>query len=309
MEISKRNTLILNNIRQTKEWATYLSHLKWKYFKLSNGSLVYYYSLGFLGAIAKIYRPGVLDEKLFQELDSKCKNHKILFLKFEPSFYQDINLLKKFNFNESNFPLLPSSTGYIDLTQFKNNLWNNLSTSGKYGVNRGEKEKTRVEFYKNPSKEKLLEFYASIYRYTGVLKKFNLYTENEFLQITNDFSPNIFLSLIYDSNDNLCGGKYYLVYENIAYYLFGGTTDIGTTNRSGFVQMWESIKYFKEYGLKILDLDGMYDERYPTFFQSWKGFSQFKMKFGPTIIKYPFSQIKIYNKFMNFILKTMKISF
>jgi len=312
METLKLNKVISSNkipflnIRQTNEWEKYFNSVGWNSFRLSNKSLVFYRKT-LIGTIAKMTRPSKLDKNLLKELEDKCREYKCIFLKVEPDINQELTLLESYNYLKNNSPLIPSKTMYINLRLSEKKLWNDISHSGKYAITRGEREQTTVKFIKNPSEKQLTSFYQKIVIYRADIKKYHVPTLNDFLLRNTAFKPNTYLSLVYDKDNNLCGGKFYLAYDNIAYYLFGGTTDIGTKNKSGFVQMWESIKYFKSIGFKILDLDGIYDERFPLFNKGWTGFSNFKEKFGGIIIKYPHPYIKYFYPTIRFIINLLKL--
>jgi len=67
--------------------------------------------------------------------------------------------------------------------------------------------------------------------------------------------------------------------------------------------MWESILYFKKIAYKYIDLEGVDDERFPSFTKNWGGFTHFKEKFGGTILKLPPPYIKYYSPILKFFTK------
>lgn len=290
------------NIRQTVNWEKYLNTLNWKSFRLSNGDLVTYYPT-MIGGLGKLQKPKLLSSEILNELENKCREYKLFLLKIEPDIVQNTQDLESFGYLMNKNPLSPTKTAYIDLQNNEEELWNNISHSGKYGINRGSKEGTKVEFVYNPSIAEVTKFYNDIYLYTANTKNFISISLLEFLSLYESFMPNIYISLIYDKNNVLCGGKFYLVNDDVVFYLLGGTTKKGGENKSGFVQMWESIKYFKSQGFTIMDLDGYFDERFVHLTKDWKGFSEFKSKFGCNIKEYPYPYVKSFNGVINATLK------
>ena len=102
-------------------------------------------------------------------------------------------------------------------------------------------------------------------------------------------------------------GKLFLTFDKVAFYLYSGANELGSKNKAGFVQMWESIKYFKSLGFEILDFDGVADDRFPGFSRRWKGFTSFKEKFGCKTLKYPNPYLKVFNPFLKFILNVTRV--
>lgn len=69
---------------------------------------------------------------------------------------------------------------------------------------------------------------------------------------------------------------------------FNGT---GLSCHLPYSMMWEAIVVAKEAGCRVLDLDGVYDERFNAPI-SWKGLSVFKKKFGGVEVEYPGTYVK-----------------
>ena len=297
MEAIENTQITIPNIRQTKGWEKYFNLVGWNSARLSNGSLIVYYKTPF-GSFGKLQRPSILTRELLTELNIVCRRYRLIFLKLEPSVNQDQSLLREFDYVVSKAPLSPTTTAHIDLELSKETLWKNISRSGKYSITRGKREGAVVEFIKDPSKEQLKYFYDEVQSYTSNNKGFYIPSFKDLLLRKRAFGSNTFLSFVYNKDSNLCGGKFYLTYDTTVFYLSGGTTKLGASNKTGFVQMWESITYFKNLDFKILDLDGVYDARFPAFTESWLGFSRFKNKFGGSVFEYPSPYIKWYVPFL-----------
>ena len=289
---------VLHDIRQSNQWVEFFKQIGWNSFTLSNGSNFFYIKT-ILGTFAKTARTIKLTQKDIDQLDQLCKKHKISFLKLDPSIDQDIQLLKNNNFIKNKNPLAPTIVQMIDLTNSLDDIFKDFSKSAKYGIKRGIKEKTKVDFIKNPTTKQLQDFYYKVQKPRADKTKYNVPNVNETIKRTQLFKENVILSFFYNNNNQLCGGKLYYLYKDMAYYIFGGTTEIGAKDKSGYVQMWESIKYFKNLNIKVLNLDGIFDTRYKDSLYKWKGFSDFKLKFGGKLIIYPDSYTKFYGKIYN----------
>lgn len=292
------------DIRQSDNWAKYLEYLGWNSIRTSSGINVEIRKAGAM-SVAKIQRPKVLFKNDLEEIDDICNKKGVAFLKLEPSLDQDINLLTEFNFKPTLAYLTPPTTVYIDLTKDRDALWNNLSNSAKYSIRRAEREGARVEFYKNPSKEKIEEFF-SIEQETAKTKKFSLHPSNDLIEKTKIFGDKAFLINVYDKENNLSGGKYYLGVNNTVWYFHGGTSNSARKNKTGYSLVWQSILYLKEQGYEFLDLEGVDDSRFSTT-NAWGGFSHFKEKFGGVTVQFPYPHIKYYNKLLKLAARIVPI--
>lgn len=297
-------------IKQSENWEKYFNSIGWKSFRVTKDILIVYRSTIF-GKLAKIQRPKKLDANDLLEIDRRCIENRISFLKIESNENQNTDALETFGFIKSTSPLSPTSTTYINLILTEKSLWSNLSKSGKYGVSRGLRDGSKVEFIKNPSNEVLINYFKDIQSYTSKDKGFKTLNLKELLLVNKAFNKSTYISIGYDINGSVCGGKFYLINGDTVFYLTGGTTKLGKHTRVGFVQMWESIKFFKNLKYKILDLDGIYDSRFHNFTKSWIGFTDFKKKFGGEIIKYPNPYNKYYSNVLLFLTKIpfLKIDF
>jgi len=92
-------------------------------------------------------------------------------------------------------------------------------------------------------------------------------------------------------------------------FVSGGSTEAARKNKSGYLLMWETMKFLKGEGYEVFDLEGKYDERFPFQTRNWEGFSHFKEKFGGTPIEFPIPMIKFLSKIYGTVSKLMKADF
>jgi len=294
-----------SNIRQSDNWAKYFETFGWKSHRTKNGTNIIYYPTK-LGSFVKIQRPPFETKEDLEEIEKFCRSTHALFIKLEPCVDQDKKILEDSGYVISIFPLVPPSSMFIDLTKSGKKLWNDVSRSGKYSVNRAKREGAETVVYKNPAIE-ILQEYFEIEKYTGKLKKFYVQPLKDLLNRHKIFGEKSYLVLVYDKKENLAGGKYYVADKDTVLYVNGGTSEIGRESKAGYDLMWESILYFKKEGYKTLDLDGVDDERFPNFTKSWGGFSHFKEKFGGEIIRFPYPYIKYLHPFFRFLSKFLTL--
>ncbi|HSX39593.1 MAG TPA: hypothetical protein VLI92_03315, partial [Candidatus Saccharimonadales bacterium] len=255
-----------------------------------------------LGGFIKVQKPDQVTPQDLEEIEKIAAEQKALLMIIEPSLAQNLDQLYSAGFVKSNFFLTPVKTLILDLQKTETELWNDLSHSCKYSINRAKREKNTVEFYTNPSEEKLKEFFA-VYKETGVAKKYPTKTWEDLKKRVEAFKDKSHLALTYDANHVLDGGKFYVGYLDNVWYIYGGTSAVGRKNKSGYLLLWESMLELKKLGYQKLDLDGVYDPRFPSFFNTWSGFTHFKEKFGGEIVTFPVAHVKYYNKFLKYLFK------
>lgn len=82
-------------------------------------------------------------------------------------------------------------------------------------------------------------------------------------------------------------GALVLIHDHTAYYIHAGSTAEGQKLEAPYLLIWEIIKKAKSLGCTKLDLEGIYDERFPKLTKNWQGFTVFKKKFGGEELTFP----------------------
>jgi len=286
------------NLRQSDEWFEYLKSLNWRYVKTSSGVKIAYFKSLF-GVVIKIQRPILIDKANLDEILNFALKNKAIIVKIEPSIGQDEDILLEAGFKVSKHPLSPPSTMFIDLTKSEEDLWKNVSRSGKYGVKRAHREGSRVGYFKNPKKQQLKDFFK-LAKATGKRGKFYVQPFKELLTKAKIFKDDCYIISVFDNEGNLQGGKFFLGIGDTINFTMGGTTTLGRKGKGGYELMWKSILYLKKEGYRELDLEGVDDDRFPTFTRSWGGFSHFKEKFGGEVLRFPPPYVNVLSKTLRF---------
>lgn len=289
------------DIRQSDGWGKYLSKLGWRSHRIGNGANIMYRRT-FLGSVVKIQHPPVLKTSDLKEIEDFCKGIGAMFIKIEPFLDQDMSIFKKAGYRDTKIPNIPTSTMYMNLTKSEENLWLALSRSGKYSVRRAQREGSVVEFIQDPSKE-ILKTHYDIVLETGRKKHFYVPPISDFLARAKAFGKDCYITFVYDKDENIVGSKMFLCCEDMVLYSTGGTTSLGREGKSGYEILWRSILYFKSLGYKVLDLEGVDDDRFPEIAKRWGGFSHFKEKFGGETVRFSIPQIKFLSPFLKLMSK------
>lgn len=278
------------DVRQSDNWSKYLEMYSWKSLRLSNGAVLRTRSLLFFN-FAKLQRPGVLDRKDLEELNSVCKQNKIFSLKIFPSVGQDTDLLIEFGYKKDTSLDAPPKTLLIDLRKSKDELWQELTKGCRYSINRASRYGVEVDFIIKPSEKEIEDFHRLVSN-RGSARNYYVQNTRDYKHKVDVFGNQSFLVNAYDNKGGILGAKLYLGYGKDVAYVHGGTSDKGQKSKGGYKLLWDSILYFKDLGLEVLDLEGLYDERLSRQTKGWKGYSEFKLKFGGEVVEYPLARLK-----------------
>ena len=291
---------IQDDIRQSDNWAECLTLYNWQTFKTSAGNKIYILKSG-IGGFVKIQRPQLLSFAELDEIERICKEHKALFIKIDPNIGQNLNIFSQKKYKASSEVLCPSLTIYFDLGKTEKELWDSLSHSAKYSINRAKREGAYTEYVQKPSEDQLKKFYE-VYLETTRHKRFGGKNYADLKKRVETFGTDSHIVFVYDKEKNLIGAKFYLGYNGNIWYIYGGTSDKGRVkSKAGYLLMWNSILHFKEKGYKYMDLEGISDPRFPKTVSIWGGFSHFKEMFNGMLVEFPIPQVK----YLSPVLKVM----
>jgi lipid II:glycine glycyltransferase (peptidoglycan interpeptide bridge formation enzyme) len=289
----------INDVRQSAEWGIYLHNLGWQTQQTSGGISVNTRPSPF-GGLVKVQKPKPFGVTDLADIENIAREHKASLIKLEPYVGQNLQVLSDAGYTLSKAPLTPTATFLIDLTLTEAELWNKLSHSAKYSINRAKREGVHIEIIRKPSAEKIAEFY-DIVKATGKRKHFFIPSIKFTQEQANAFGDNGFLFVAYNAEGKICSEKWHVGSGDFVLYVSGGTTPEGLDDKSGYLIVWTSILYFKSLGYKVLDLEGKYDARFPGHTKHWGGFTDFKEKFGGLAVEFPEPRIKYFNKLLKFL--------
>lgn len=295
------------DIRQSDKWGKYLERSGWSSHRTSGGVNIYY-NKSFIATVVKIQKPLPLNEEDISEIEEYCKSLKPIFIKIEPFTGQDVSVLEKAGYKKSYDPLTPPSTIYIDLERTEEDLWKNISHSGKYSIKRAQREGVVTRFYQNPPRQKI-DLYYEILKETGKRKHFYVQPLADMLNKVKIFGKECHLVLSFDKEGDLLSGKFYLCHRDMVLYSTGATSEKGLHTKAGYELLWKSILYFKGLGYKVFDLEGRDDSRFKQATKSWGGFTHFKEKFGGENVEFPYPYIKYFSLVFKMMSKFVKLPF
>jgi lipid II:glycine glycyltransferase (peptidoglycan interpeptide bridge formation enzyme) len=262
--------------------------------------------LGWLGSIIKIQRfEWPID---LSEVENLAKQKRALFVKLEPEIriqnreYRIENKLYKAGFKKDSWPLVPPTTRILDLCLSEDELFKQFSENCRRNIRKAQELKLKV---KNGGDE----WFYDNWKKTAKRKKLYIPRWNNFQIMRLTFRDNMKIVNIVNKDGEWLAGVVVLISENDsyrpavdsrskrgrAYYYFATANEEGKKLRAPYLAAWEGIKLVKNAGCDSWDWEGVADERFrDTNTKAWKGFGEFKAKFGGEESRYIGSFIKYY---------------
>jgi len=261
----------MEDIRQTGEWAEYLRSCDWVVEK-AGGVFAFIKKIPLTPfSMMKVQR---FSRKLdFNDLKRLRKKYKVIYTVIEPAQNMEMSWAK-FRINRKSF--LPTKTIVIDLSKSEKQLWNNLSANAK----RILKKDSMIRVVELKEKEGRKRFYEA----WKMAARTWLIDEEKFNKLLDAFREKASL-WVSEDDEGLLSGILLLSSGDTVNYFQTWTSRRGRNLKSHYNLVWKVILDYKDKGLKWFDFEGVLDERWPQ--KRWRGFSEFKKKFGGKVVTYP----------------------
>lgn len=281
------------DIRQSEQWFRFWKLVGWERVVFDT-NLSARILKTFLGSSIIIEKPKDINDEMLCKIEKFAKDNKAVYLLIKPGLSQKSDSMEKANYDVIKNPTGVTKTGIIDLRNPIDFLFRNISKSERRLIE-DSKNKIKVTITNEYSKEELDEFYNE-YKQKGLFNRFPTYSKNTFRCFMESFKNNSYLCIVKNSNDEYLGGCVFVYEEKTAWYMFAAVNQKGRKLSIGYAILWEGIVFLKNKGFEFLDLEGLYDERYPEIYKSHQGYSSFKEHFHPDIVYYPKVRAKYFSK-------------
>jgi len=260
------------DIRQSKNYANYLTSLGWKVERIKE---INYFLKKFplIGSVLKIQRPEKID---LTSINRITKKYRVFQIILEPKDKNQESKLIKKGFKLSKSPYLPSKTLYLDLTKPIK-----LEKETRRAIRIGDRLKIRQ--YSSPTE---IKTFREAWKNSVKLRRFVPSVE-QLLNLRKNFPNNysIFLASHNDVSSIIGGAIFTRSSHDVGYYWQAFTNSQGRSSLSQYSLLYQGILWAKKMGCKVFDFEGIYDPRFPD--KSWLGFSHFKRSFGGYEVSYP----------------------
>ncbi|MBU2578133.1 peptidoglycan bridge formation glycyltransferase FemA/FemB family protein [Patescibacteria group bacterium] len=279
----------MTDIRQSRQYADYLSQIGWIVERINNTNY-FIKRLLLIGSVLKIQRPENID---FEEIERLRKKYRVFQIIIEPKNKSQTQRILNNGYKQSKSPYLPTKTLHLDLSISKQKLFTNLKKDAIYAIKRTINIQINIikdaELFRKSWKK-----VVGYQRYVPPL--------SHLISLKKSFGDNaFFISSGLPAEDSAEAGAIFLLCGKTAFgeassSAFGEASSsayywqafTGKRARKSQIQygiVWRGILWAKKKGAKIFDFEGIYDSRFPN--KSWLGFTHFKKSFGGNVVEYP----------------------
>lgn len=261
-------------------------------------------------SLIKIQRPKDLD---LSDVDRLARKYRALLVKIEP----DINAEHRIpalpagwlntEYSADNWPLLPTKSLILDLDS---PTLDSLPKDTRYEIRKTQKNSLSLGLSND------CELFYKLLQETMKLGGWSVPIRKEVKNLYQAFQPSnsvLLFAHLRSSSFNVPGSSssinnpvaacLLIWHKDTAHYMYAATTKEGRRLGAAYLILWKAIQFCKKKKLKYLDLEGVYDERYPKQTKAWLGFTKFKMGWGGKVVQYPGSYTKYYNTIVKLLFR------
>lgn len=270
------------DLRQDPKYSRYISLLGWESLSVG-GSNIYIKKLPLSFAIAKLQRP--ITKVDISKLKKVLKKNRLTYLLIEPANVEQEKYYLKKGLKKINNPSLPTKTIRFDLLKSEKKLLSEMHSKARYNI--GLSKRRGVTIQKSKDINKFSEFWQECSKSWGM--RFS--QEREISSLFKAFSDD---STILEAkiDEELIAAVFLVSTIDTTYYMYAASNVKGNKLHAPSFLVWKSMLHAKKRNKKLFDFGGIYDERFPL--RKWKGFTEFKRKFGGKVISYPGPLRKFY---------------
>jgi len=281
---------MLKHLVQTKDW----SDFKNIYGTISQESQGVFYTLHRIPVINKFfaYCPKVNPFDInFPELITNLKKENVIAINFDsPDVYLNsenslkaIKIFEDVNCIPASHKTYPDATVLLDISPNPEDLLKNFHTKHRYNLNLAKKKNLTLSFEIN--NETINDFYhlqiLTSKRQGYIIKDFEYY--NVLINTFNKRNKCLLVNCYTEGKP--ISSWLFIINEDYAYYVYGGSDDNYKNLYPSTLVLWESILKLKNLGIKTVDLFGAcYDLNNES--DPYHGFTIFKLRFGGIHKKY-----------------------
>lgn len=258
----------MKDIRQTPQYARYLSKLGWETSRVE-GVNVFAKRIFLLGFVVKIQRPSKLNTRILTSVEKKYKPFQIII---EPDNYKQTGVLIDNNFRLSKNGYLPSKTLHLNLTVSLDKILSQMKKDARTSIHKSAQISVQT-ISDLPAFHAFWKKAVPFTRWVPSLMQ---------LRVLRSSFPS---STLFVASHNGEAGAVFVRAGSLVYYWQAFTSKLGRKTLLQYQIVFSGIKWAKKIKARVFDFEGLYDERFPL--PSWKGFSHFKKSFGGREVEYP----------------------
>lgn len=287
------------HLLQTGEWGELKSAFGWKPVRIVNGAagvqiLFRKLPLGFtIGYIPKVN----INESLWDEIDSVCKQNHAVFLKLEPDSWGDNSSITNYQLRISPHNIQPPHTLIIDIKDSEENILARMKQKTRYNIRLAVKKGVTTRTWDD------IESFHRMMLLTGGRDGFGIHSLEYYQRAYELLHPREMGEILVAEYEGRPLAALFVARSgNRAYYLYGASTDEERNRMPAYLLQWEAMKWAKARGCEEYDLWGIPDEQEGTLEANFEtrhdglwGVYRFKRGFGGQFRRAAQAMDRVYN--------------
>jgi len=255
-----------------------------------------------LGTIIKCWQPKNISLEDLEHLAYQSKAFQTILYPYPTN--DNTTQYSEYNYIPANPGYETTATSLVDITPPEDGIVKAISKTARQIIKKVLPSGTSIRLDSdNNSISKLKDFYQ-LYNNIKEKKQFlgNSYGECQKIYLSSP-EETFFISGYY--NKDLIASAWFILIKNTLIYFKIGLTPKAYETQINYHILFEAIKYAKTKGATVLDLNAIYDWRYPN--QKDFGYTNFKKHFHGQEVYYPPPVYKLYNPIYRGIAKCFKL--
>ena len=223
-------------------------------------------------------------DRLMEEVVVLAKSEKAIFVRMSPC---EEFRISNFESRISSHDHHPQTTLVLDLNLDEEDLLRQMKPKGRYNIKVAEKNGVTVREYQGVD-----AFYELLKKTTG-RDGFSSNSKAYYQKMLQALGANAQLLMAGKDGKAIAGGIFVYL-DNVGTYYYGASDHECRNLMAPYLLQWEAIKEAKRRGCKTYDFLGIAPEHAPSERPGWAGknhpwagVTEFKKKFGGTVVQYP----------------------
>ena len=288
------------HLLQTGEWGELKSAFGWKPVRIiaNNAGVQILFRKLPLGFTVGYIPKANVEQTLWHEIDSACKQNRAIFLKWEPDFWNN-QTLDTWNLELRTSPhnIQPPRTIIIDIKGSEEEILGRMKQKTRYNIRLAEKKGVNVRAWD------AIESFHQMMLITGGRDRFGVHSLEYYKRAYELLHPKQMGELLVAEYDGKPLAALFVARNgNRAYYLYGASTDEERNRMPTYLLQWEAMKWAKARGCEEYDLWGVPDEDEATLEANFEtrgdglwGVYRFKRGFGGELKRAAQAMDRVYN--------------
>lgn len=271
-----------------------------------NGNLVLMYPLFFGFHYAYVPRGpvsinGASVQELLTAVEALRQKHHLVFLRMDPEKPLTLPTGSKALLSWS---IQPETTLILDLTQDEEALRKHMKRKGRYNIDLAEKKGVRVKCASTPEERTAFcDLFYDLLMETGDRDRFFIH-DRSYYQTMLETIPEADVFVAFHNEQALAAGIFIFLHDR-AYYYYGASSREKKEFMAPYLLQWEAIRFAKHRGCSTYDFLGIAPADASST-HAWRGITEFKLKFGGSVVQYPKPVDIVYRPFLYQIYRFLK---